>query len=77
MKKGFSLPKVLLVTAIACGTSCKNPPDNAPDAAYLCDGGINDSGIPDCSCQCDGDCPGSCDYFQPFADAGGVCECLV
>jgi hypothetical protein len=69
----FAIPKVLVVTVLACGA----PTQVASDAGNVCDAGTTDSGTPDCSCACGAGCPaGACQYLSEV-DAGGFCTCLA
>jgi hypothetical protein len=78
----FAIPKVLVVTVLACGAPTQVADGGADsgavnDAGYVCDAGTTDSGTPDCSCACGAGCPaGACQYLLE-ADAGGFCTCLA
>ena len=72
-KKQFSLPAVLAVVVIACGS-----PTPGNDGGSVDGGTIADSGYSDGGCDCGGVCPPQ-DCFQLATDGGdgGTCQCLV
>jgi hypothetical protein len=73
-RKRLTLPKILAVTVVACGTPGSQANDSGPEVAdastYLPDGGL------DCTVCTVEDClDGYCEPL-PDGDGGQSCQCL-